>query len=145
MRIAYRSADGNVCIVNGAPGVPLASVMKAVPQDATDIHQIEDSDVPADRTFRNAWDMDKDGRIVTDMVKARVVQQDRLRADRAPLFAQLDTAFMRAVEKGDADAIKAIGAEKQKLRDATLDPRIMRARTPDDLKSISLPVVKTDW
>lgn len=41
---------------------------------------------------------------------------------------------MRAVETGDADAQTTIAAKKQALRDATEDPVILNATTPEALK-----------
>ena len=62
-----------------------------------------DSDaMPADRTWRNAWSADFNDevprRVSIDMPMAREIHRARLRAARAPLLAELDTAFMRAME-----------------------------------------------
>jgi len=57
--------------------------------------------------------------ITVNMNKAVSITKDRLRAERAPLLSELDVAFMRAVETGDAEAQAQIAQEKQKLRDIT--------------------------
>lgn len=57
--------------------------------------------------------------ITVNMGKAISITKDRLRAERAPLLEQLDVAFMRAVEAGDAKAQAQIAKDKQKLRDVT--------------------------
>jgi hypothetical protein len=73
--------------------------------------------------------------ITINMVKARDIQRDRIRSLREPLFADLDVAYQRADENGDAEAKAAIAARKQALRDATKDPAIDAAKTPEELKA----------
>jgi hypothetical protein len=72
--------------------------------------------------------------IRVNMDKAREIKKDMIRVERAPKLAALDVEFMRAVETGDADAQTTIAAKKQALRDATEDPVILNATTPEALK-----------
>ena len=74
--------------------------------------------------------------INVNMTKAVEIKKDMIRAERAPLLADLDVQFMRAVEAGDTDAQATIAAKKQALRDATDDPAITAATTPDELKAV---------
>lgn len=90
-----------------------------------------------DRTFRNAWKL-SGGRIDVDMDKARGIWRDALREQRAPLLASLDAAYMKADEVGDAREKARVAAQKQRLRDATQDPRIDAATTPEELKLVQL-------
>jgi hypothetical protein len=55
--------------------------------------------------------------IVINRAKAEASTLDRLRAEREPRLAELDVAFMRAIERGEDTT--AIAVEKQKLRDVT--------------------------
>jgi hypothetical protein len=80
--------------------------------------------------------------IAINMAKAREIQRDRIRALREPLFADLDVAYQRADEIGDAEAKAAIAARKQALRDATKDPAIDAAKTPEELKAAIPDVLK---
>jgi hypothetical protein len=73
--------------------------------------------------------------IKVNMDKAREVKKDMIRAERAPKLEALDVAFMRAVEAGDAEKQAEIAAKKQALRDATDDPVIAAAQTPEELKA----------
>ena len=93
--------------------------------------------VPQDRTFRDAWQF-IGAAIEVDMMKARDIHRDRLRAERAPRFSELDAAWFRAAETGDTDAQTAVAGMKQALRDVTADPRIDAAATPDELKALTL-------
>lgn len=74
--------------------------------------------------------------ITISMVKAREIQRDRIRAMRAPVLAELDIAYQRADEQGDSEAKADIAARKQALRDATKDPAIDAAKTPEELKAV---------
>jgi hypothetical protein len=62
--------------------------------------------------------------------KAKAIKLDQLRAERAPLLAALDLAFMRAVEQGDLLEQASIAAQKQALRDVT------KAPLPDDVATL---------
>lgn len=75
--------------------------------------------------------------IKVNMTKAREIKKDQIRADRKPMLEALDVAFMRAVELGDNAQQASIAAEKQALRDATNDPAIAAAETPEELKAVN--------
>ena len=74
--------------------------------------------------------------ITVNMDKARDIKKDMIRADRTPKLEALDVEFMRAVEAGDTAAQATIAVKKQALRDATDDPAIAAATTPDELKAV---------
>jgi len=79
--------------------------------------------------------------IFTDMTKAREIKRDQLRAERKPLLEQLDVEYMRAQEAGDTQKQALIADKKQSLRDATVDPVIDAATTPDELKAATPAVL----
>lgn len=62
--------------------------------------------------------------------KAKAIKLDQFRAERAPILASLDVAFVRALEAGDAAAQASIAAQKQALRDVT------KVALPDDLDAL---------
>ena len=72
--------------------------------------------------------------ISINMDKAREIHKDKIRAARQPLLQQKDIEFMRAVESADAVKQTEVAAEKQSLRDATKNPNITSASTPEELK-----------
>jgi len=74
--------------------------------------------------------------ITVNMTKAVEIKKDMIRAERDPKLAALDVEFMRAVEAGDTAAQATISAQKQALRDATDDPAITAASTPEELKAV---------
>ena len=102
-----------------------------------DVRDASSLTVPQDRTFRGAWQFSGDV-VEIDMVAAREIHKDNLRAERGPRLEALDTAWFRAAETGDADAQAQVAADKQALRDVTSDPRIEAASTPEALKALDL-------
>jgi hypothetical protein len=72
--------------------------------------------------------------ITVNLDKAKDITKDRLRTERAPLLAEQDVAFQRALESGDDTS--AIVAEKQRLRDVT--KLADQANTLEELKSLGV-------
>ncbi len=135
-RILYRNPDGSVAVLIPAPdcGLTIEEIArKDLPQDVHVYHLVEDTDIPSDRTFRNAWTL-QDGLLGHDMTKCMDLTKARLRAARRPLLEAQDVLFQRALETG-ADTT-AIVAEKQRLRDVTklVTPEL----SLDELKGVTV-------
>jgi len=96
---------------------------------------IDPSEIPQDRTFRNAWTHSK-GKIVHDMPRAREIHRGRLREARKQLLLELDAAYMKADEAGETVEKQRIAKEKQRLRDVTAHPDTEKAKTVDELKTV---------
>jgi len=144
-RIVYTNADGRICVVIPAPdsGMTIEQIAgKDVPAGVP--YRIADAaDIPADRTFRNAWTHDEAG-IKVDMAKARDIHRDRLRALRAPKLKALDADYMRALEAKDIPKQADIIGRKQALRDVTADPAIEEAKTPEELAAAISKILTVD-
>ena len=76
------------------------------------------------------------------MQKALEIKKQMIRKEREPLLARLDVEMMRALESGDTAKQAEIVAKKQALRDATADPAVINAVTPEDLK-LAVPAAFT--
>ena len=100
-----------------------------------DVREASSLNVPTDRTFRGAWQFNGDA-VDVDMTAALAIHKDNLRAERAPRLADLDVAYMKALEAGTGAA--DIAAEKETLRNITDDARLAAATTPDELKALDL-------
>jgi hypothetical protein len=135
MRIVYISEDG-LNVITPAPGIPIEDCIKNVP-DGLGYKIVSVSEVPSDRSFRNAWEIQGE-KIAVNMTKAVEIQQDRLRVERQPLLESLDVAFMKALEAGDAKMREDIVARKQALRDVTNHPALLLAKTPEELKGVTI-------
>lgn len=129
-KIIYSLESGGIAVVNPAPKEQLARVFphvakmsdddylefiisRDVPADAANVRIVDADELPKDRTFRDAWKHD----LTHDVQKCVEITNDRLRAERAPLLAQLDADAVRALS-GHGD-IAAVEKEKQRLRDIT--------------------------
>ncbi len=99
--------------------------------------RIEPEQLPTDRTFRAAW-RDSGEHIYHDMPTCREVHRDNIRRRRAPMLAQLDIEAARVLETWPAGSSRhgQVIAKKNKLRNATDDPRIEAAASPEELKAI---------
>ena len=75
--------------------------------------------------------------IKVNMDKAREIKKDQIREARKPLLEALDIDFMRAVEAGDTTQQAQIIKKKEMLRDATDDPAIAAASTPEELIALN--------
>lgn len=106
-----------------------------IPTDASNVRIVDESDIPTDRTFRNAW-VDTGDLVTHDMAKCREIHKNRLRNWRAPKLLALDIDYQRADEAGDAVTKKQIASEKQLLRDITKNPAIASANTVEDLLAL---------
>jgi len=95
---------------------------------------VEDSQVPTDRSFRDAW-IFSDDIIQVDMTKAKDLMRNKIREVRKDLLESEDITFMRAVETADVDAQAASAARKQALRDAPLASAISNASNVTALKA----------
>ena len=119
-RIEYPDANGNFI---------------ATPPTASDIHEVDMSNIPTDRTFRAALMPD----LSTDMPKARAIHMDRIRAVRNAELGKLDVPQMTANSKGDLVTASAIETQKQKLRDLPQTFDLTNATTPQALKILWPP------
>lgn len=97
---------------------------------------IEEAQIPADRTFRNAWKRCSVRGCVVDMPKAQAIARDMLRRTRSERFKTLDGQWMRETAKGNTASAAQIEAKREELRNWPADPRIAVCGSADDLKAL---------
>jgi len=85
--------------------------------------EIDESEIPTDRHFREAWDYD----LKINMGKARDIHMDRIRAARDEKLKALDIETMKG---------RDVQAEKQALRDIPQTLDLSTATTPEELKAL---------
>ena len=117
-KIIYTNSDGTVSIIN--PTGDVNDAIKDVPSGLS-YEIVEDSVIPTDRTFRNAWKQNNKT-IETDIAKAREIHKNNIRNARTPKFAELDIEFQKALETSSSTT--DIVSKKQTLRDAPADSGI---------------------
>lgn len=76
--------------------------------------------------------------ITINLNKAKEIQKDKLRAERAEELKKLDVEFMRAVEASDSAKMQEISAKKQALRDALEHDSLVNAQSVEELKQVTL-------
>ena len=102
--------------------------------NAVHLRDVLESEVPIDRTFRNAWR--DNGRITTDMVIARNLHLDRIRSRRNSKLVESDMQLLRAIETDDTVEKSRLISLRQTLRDLPQQLDLTTASTPDALKQI---------
>ncbi len=139
MKTLIKCTDSSVAVMTLVEGADLDEALRkwgdVNPGKYLSHREVDDSEIPADRTFRNAWKDEGPSYISIDMPKAREIHKDNLRQKRTPLLAALDVEYQRADEQGDAALKAKIAVKKQALRDVTIHPAITAAKTPDELKA----------
>lgn len=119
-KIVVKKDDGTVAIIlptlEATPKL-LERDAKAVPGYVSH-REIDDSELPQDRQFREAWTDDFDTKTVdVHIPKAHDICRDKFRRLRKAKLATLDIQFMQAIE--NFESIDEISKKKQALRDVT--------------------------
>jgi len=115
-RIIYTAADGNMCVIVPAPEAQWTDVMKTIP-NGVDYEVVDVSEVPSDRTFRNAWVHAKgqSNKVGVDLPKAKEIVHTKRRERRQIELAPLDQLININVAK--PQTVATIEAQRQVIRD----------------------------
>ena len=147
IRLSFSRPDGGVSFFDNPQGIDSdaleAHLRRKTPNAAGGFYQavsddwirgadVGDLEIPTDRTFRNAWEYN-DG-VKVNVLKAKDITKNRLRAERKPLLEAQDILFQRALEIGASTA--EIVKEKQRLRDIT--KQVDSLTSLDKLKALSV-------
>jgi len=138
MKVAvYTRLDGGVSIMR--PGIRarrledetddafMTRIMAiSIPPDASDIRVIDESEVPADKTFRNAWTLGTG--IEVDRAKAEALHMDRIRVVRDRELGRLDKEIRKAEDEGGVAT--ELRAERGRLGRCTGAPAWARPGEP---------------
>ena len=129
MKIIYTSLSDTLCIVTPVlfdvlqkemPGLTLDEYKQhiwssSVPADAINPAWVEDSAIPEDGYFRDAWK--QNGlKVNVDLPLARGVHLDQLRGLRNEKLKAMDVQYMQALQKKDGSDV-VIAQQMQDLRD----------------------------
>ena len=128
--IIFQNDNGGVAVCIPTGELPIEKVLeKDAPSGAFIVDQGALPNHAND--FFDAWVLNGKS-VEVSIEKAKGIQKQRLRAERAPLLAAQDVAFQRALEEGKPT--DAIVAEKQRLREITnlVDP----CTTLDEIRAV---------
>lgn len=128
-KIIYKTETG-IAIIHPTKSVELA--MKDIPEGA-EYKIVDESEIPADRTFRGAWDYDT---LKEDVDKSKEIWKDKLRADREKLFSSNDVKLQNAIADGDEVSKSEAIAERNRLRNVT--DLVTNCKTIDEIKAVNV-------
>jgi len=133
-KIIYEKTDKSISIIIPTENISIKEVFeKDIPEEYKDKAKIiEDNIIPADRIFRNAWELENK-KIVINIDKAKEIWKDKLRQERIPLLENLDIEWMIATEK--KQDTKLISDKKNILRNIT--DLVDNCKTINDIKNIN--------
>lgn len=108
----------------------------------TNIVVCDHTEVPTDRTFRDAWEQDANKAVKVNMPKARIIHMDRIRQERNEKLKKVSVSDEKPVPEIETIFVNERKAELEKLRDIpqTFDleqfttPEALKAAWPDELK-----------
>jgi len=133
-KIIYRTLNG-VAVVTPALSTELyiEQISKKDVPEGSEFSIVDESKVPKDRTFREAWEY-SEKEVLINSHKAKAIWKDKWREARKPLLVSLDIEFMKAVETTDTEKQAEIALKKQELRDVTDTP--IPGTTPEEIKAV---------
>lgn len=108
--------EGGLCVVT--PGIWSLDecLAKVIPPGAVP-RIVNRTDLPQDRSFRNAWEVSPEG-VTENWEKSVALTKERLRVERAPLLKSADIAALRDIEATGVISPETLTL-KQALRDIT--------------------------
>lgn len=130
-RYAVELPDG-MAIVQVTGIIPDEEALKKAHPDLVSYREIDDGEIPPDRTFRDAWKAD----FSVDMDKARALHMGRIRRHRDRLLAKTDLEAQNALLSGEPGRIESIARRKHVLRDIPQTFDLTVAKTPEELKAL---------
>jgi hypothetical protein len=135
-RIIYSNDEGGVSIIVPALecGLTIEEIAAKDVPAGTDYEIVDVSEIPSDRTFRNAWE--KSGKaVVTNLNKAKGIAHEKRRATRAEEFEPHDDVIAKQIPGKDSQAAEAA---RQAVRDkyAAMQDQIDAAQTVEELIAV---------
>ena len=132
-RIIYPTPEGGVAVIIPTGELPIEEVAKKDVPEGVPYSIVDASEIPEDRTFRNAWKMG-DCCIEHDLDRCKEIGHQHRRAARAEKFAPHDEVIAKQIPGVDAAAAEAA---RQEIREryAAMQEAIDAAVTHDEIKT----------
>jgi hypothetical protein len=132
-RIIYPTANGGVAVVIPTGELPIEELIARVVPPGVSHEIVDASEVPSDRTFRNAWVMG-DCCIDHDLGLCKEIGHAMRRSARAEEFAPHDEVIAKQIPGADAAAAEA-ARQAIRARYAAIQSAIDTAETPEEIKA----------
>ena len=108
--IIYQNSEGRASIVRRVnPSISFEDLAKKVVPDGTAYEVVDDSQIPSDKTFRNAW-VKGSGVVTEDVTKAKVIAHKTRREQRAEEFKPHDEIISLQVPGSDTSGAETARA-----------------------------------
>jgi len=126
--IIYKTETG-IAIISPTPKIDVNDCLLAIPKGA-EYKIVDASELPKDRTFRNAWGYD----LKEDIEKSKEIWKDKLRAEREIAFKINDDKRKVAIRRGES--VEEIDKEAERLCNV---PQLVDAcKTIDEIKEVTI-------
>lgn len=141
-RILYRTDAGGVAVVIPTPEALLHLGLDAIALGAVPAGKpfqiVATTEIPQDRTFRNAWELTEDGPITINLPKSKEIAHGWRRQARSEEFAPLDVEVTIPGKASEAEAAR------QAIRDkyAAMQIAIDSAQTAEEVKFVIIPILE---
>ena len=115
-KIVYEQENGIIAVVHPTGEVPIGDLVGSVVPPGTPYEIVNESIIPTDRTFRDAWKATNVGiastatEVYEDLAIAKEIAHEMRRAKRNELFAPYDEIIMKQIPGNDAVAAEAARA-----------------------------------
>lgn len=135
-RIIYPKDAGLAVIIPCDCGLTVEEIAKKDVPANVPYKIVDASEIPADRTFRGAWEISADTVFDININKAKAITHDIRRSMRAEEFIPLDQKIN--INIANATKVAEVEAQRQAIRDkyATIQNSIDTCSTADELKVI---------
>ena len=111
-KIIYTTPEGGVAVVHPTGEIAdLNELARKVVPAGLAYEIVEETEIPSDRTFRDAWVQDAPGHVGEDLAKAKEVGHEIRRTKRAEEFAPHDEVIAKQIPGADAEAAEAAREE----------------------------------
>ena len=129
-RIIFQNESGGVSVIvpTGSVELALKDVPPGVPYEI-----VEETDIPSDRYFRNAWIADG-AAVAVDLGKAKDIGHDIRRTQRAEEFKPYDEVIAKQIPGLDATEAEASRAQIR-FKYGLIQDAIDIASDPEEIKS----------
>lgn len=133
-KIIYATPEGGVAIVHPTGEVSINELVAKVVPAGVDFEIVDQSKIPSDRFFRNAW-VKGDCCVEHDLDKCKAIGHDIRRAKRAEEFAPHDEVIMKQIPGVDAKNAEAARTEIR-AKYAKIQDEIEAADSPEAIKAV---------
>ena len=129
-RIIFQNDSGGVSVIvpTGSVELALKDVPPGVPYEI-----VEETDIPSDRYFRNAWIADG-AAVAVDLGKAKDIGHDIRRTQRAEEFKPFDEIIAKQIPGLDATEAEASRAQIR-FKYGLIQDAIYAASDPEEIKA----------